>query len=398
MLLKGCRRQPLILSTDELHRLQSIQSLGGRSYWPSIRAEILLRYAIGEPIKEIARRTSVSRPTVYLCVDKALSGGLEMALQDLRRPGRPALVKPEDRAWVVKLACGKPSDYGYAAHRWTLRQLTEHVKKFACQSGHTSLADAQKFTIRRILQKSFRAPINVAYHDEQSGQKPDSKSPSVFITFKDVGIFRLSQTPKTPERAGSLRFPSRKAEENRGGSITAGLLTGPNNDPFWFKAYERQRLANVSLVAGIDLQDGRVTTVISEKGQGIGLINLIEDMDNNYPSTWRIRILFDSQSGYVSSHCVKNLREYPNRFELAAAEADKIWLGLMDSVFTRTTQSFLRSIRAETKDELLDRLNDYIREINILPPMEMESYRVGGGITPAVLPHHRAYGFVHGNS
>jgi hypothetical protein len=28
----------------------------------------------------------------------------------------------------------------------------------------------------------------------------------------------------------------------------------------------------------------------------------------------------------------------------------------------------------------------------------MNEYRVGGGITSAVLPHHRAYGSVHGGS
>jgi hypothetical protein len=28
----------------------------------------------------------------------------------------------------------------------------------------------------------------------------------------------------------------------------------------------------------------------------------------------------------------------------------------------------------------------------------MDPDRVGGGVTPAVLPHHRAYGSVHGGS
>ena len=29
---------------------------------------------------------------------------------------------------------------------------------------------------------------------------------------------------------------------------------------------------------------------------------------------------------------------------------------------------------------------------------ELLKHRVGGGVTPAVLPHHRAYGSVHGGS
>jgi len=30
--------------------------------------------------------------------------------------------------------------------------------------------------------------------------------------------------------------------------------------------------------------------------------------------------------------------------------------------------------------------------------LSMSMYRVGGGVTPAVRPHHRAYGTVHGGS
>ncbi len=32
------------------------------------------------------------------------------------------------------------------------------------------------------------------------------------------------------------------------------------------------------------------------------------------------------------------------------------------------------------------------------PPRAEKEHRVGGGVTPAVLPHHRAYGSVHGGS
>ena len=47
-----------------------------------------------------------------------------------------------------------------------------------------------------------------------------------------------------------------------------------------------------------------------------------------------------------------------------------------------------------------DRTNDLPIKSRLLYQLSYmpNEYRVGGGITPAVLPHHRAYGSVHGGS
>lgn len=58
---------------------------------------MLLAYAAGENKSEIARQAGVSRPTVKLCIEKVLSGGIEVALDDLPRSGRPPEQTVEDK-------------------------------------------------------------------------------------------------------------------------------------------------------------------------------------------------------------------------------------------------------------------------------------------------------------
>ena len=138
------KRDPLVLGEEQIRRLQAIQSSRNISRSTLVRARILLRYVRNESISEIARREGVTRPTVQLCIDKALSGGVETAIRDLSRPGRPSSVTAEDKAWVMHLACAKPTAYGEAKDLWTLSQLTDYVQKHALETGHFSLEGVQK--------------------------------------------------------------------------------------------------------------------------------------------------------------------------------------------------------------------------------------------------------------
>jgi transposase len=112
---------------------------------------MLLAYAQGESISSIARREQTNRPVVERCVDKALSGGILTALQDLARSGRPPVLTDEDKAWVIHLACSKPSDYGYVAERWTIAQLAKHIREHALESARPSLTRIGKSGVHNIL-------------------------------------------------------------------------------------------------------------------------------------------------------------------------------------------------------------------------------------------------------
>jgi transposase len=179
-------RKMLILSEKDRNRLSSIVHSRTESYANVQRARIMLSYAMNESISSIAQKEKVSRPTVQLCIDKALAGGIEAGLIDLYRTGRPHEISIEAKSWVVSLACSKPTDYGYAAERWTLEKLAEHVRNNASKQGYPCLSEVLKGQISRILQEQPIKPHKIDYYLERKDPEFETKMAQVLIVYKEI--------------------------------------------------------------------------------------------------------------------------------------------------------------------------------------------------------------------
>src|SRR5690349_16582772 len=68
-------RGKLTLSAEERERLRQLSGSRTVPKREVERAQMLLRYADGADIAEIAREIKVTRATVYKCIDKALAAG-----------------------------------------------------------------------------------------------------------------------------------------------------------------------------------------------------------------------------------------------------------------------------------------------------------------------------------
>lgn len=157
------KRDPLNLKPDELQELESISKSRTAPYARVKRAGILLRYFRKESINSIAKNEKTSRPTVGRCIDKALSEGVMTALTDLPRPGRPPIINDQDKAWVVELACSKPSELGYDMRRWTFSQLAAHVRRKCLKQGYPSLKKISKSAVHKILREAEIEPHKTKY-------------------------------------------------------------------------------------------------------------------------------------------------------------------------------------------------------------------------------------------
>ena len=91
------------------------------------RARIILLKADGISIDEIADKVGMNRKSVMLCLKKYKEGGIENALFDAPGRGRNAEITDEEKAWIISLACQKPTDFGYSAETWTYAKLTSHI-------------------------------------------------------------------------------------------------------------------------------------------------------------------------------------------------------------------------------------------------------------------------------
>ena len=82
--------------------------------------------ADGMTFQQIADKLAISTATVRLCISKFQKGGLDAALFDVQRPGRPSEITDDAKAWMIHIACQRPTELGYAQELWTLTSPQIH--------------------------------------------------------------------------------------------------------------------------------------------------------------------------------------------------------------------------------------------------------------------------------
>ena len=88
------------------------------------RAQILLHFDKGKLVEEISELMGVHLNTVLRVRKRFLTEGMEKALSDDSRPGKPSLLNTKQSQKIVALAC-HAAPLGRA--RWTVRLLAEEA-------------------------------------------------------------------------------------------------------------------------------------------------------------------------------------------------------------------------------------------------------------------------------
>ena len=361
------QRAALVLSAKETHELRRIANARSEKLARVIRARLLLAYHQGQSISAIARGLKVSRPLVERCVDKALGGGVEVALADLARTGRPAVITPEAKTWVANLACTKPTEHGYAAELWTFSQLSSYVRSRCVEAGHSCLAHAGKSMIHKILAQNPITPHKINYYLERRDPEFDLKMAQVLVVYQEVRA--INDAP--PADASERKNVTISYDEKPG--IQAIRNTAPDLPPVPGKYaavgrdYEYKRLGTVSLIAGMDLHTGHIIGLVRDRHRSREFIEFLATVDGHYPKEWHIRIILDNHSAHISKEVMAWMKGYPNRFEFVFTPKHGSWLNLIEVFFSKMTRAFLRSIRVRTKAELVTRIEKYLAEVNAAP-------------------------------
>src|SRR5438270_13178154 len=89
------KRNALQFTEPELRQLESIRKSRTEEKRRTVRAALLLDSLSGQSDETIARHLRISRSTVVLCIQKCLQFGLEAALGELPRAGKPRQL-PDD--------------------------------------------------------------------------------------------------------------------------------------------------------------------------------------------------------------------------------------------------------------------------------------------------------------
>lgn len=190
---------PLSITQEERSYLEQIANSRTEGFDRVRRARVLLRYSEGHSTRQIADEVGISFGALCKCIKKALSYGIEEALADLPRSGRPATITPEARTWVVALACRKPKELGYAAELWTYNALAQHIRAHCETAGFPMLARLSKGTVCKILHAHDLKPHKVTYYLERRDPEFDRKMAEVLMVYKEVELQQQGDQLDTPE-------------------------------------------------------------------------------------------------------------------------------------------------------------------------------------------------------
>ena len=285
----------------------------------------------------------MNRHSVALCVNKFLKFGLEAALGELLRPGKP-----------------------------------RHISRRRISLGAAPrLVQLSRSKLHRILTQGETRPHKVRYYVERRDPEFERKMVEVLHVYKDVEIVNAKMVE------GTLKEPTTVTisyDEKPGiqalATTTPDKAPSPNRYPNRLRGYEYRRLGTASLLAGLDLHTGRVIETVSESHNSGDFVAFLDKVDASYPPQTKIRLLLDNHSAHISRQTQAHLQLHPQRFEFVFTPKHGSWLNIIETLFSKITRSMLRAIRVASKQELIDRIHLYFAEINADPVIFRWKYKM----------------------
>jgi transposase len=359
------KKAKFILTEEDQKMLQRVSAARTEEYRRVERSRMLLHYAEGLSIPKIAELLNTTVTKVNRCVDKALELGIEAALDEEKRSGRPSELTPEAKTWVISLACQKPKELGYSYEVWTLRLLSQHIQKHALEQGHECLTRMSPSSASRLLAANEIQPHKVRYYLERRDPDFDAKSAQVLFVYQQVEFIMENEELK-PLCDVYLSYdekPGIQAIENTAEDLppVAGEHKTISRDS------EYVRHGTLSLLAGIDLVTGELIGSVEERHRSREFVHFLKKLDAHYKPELRIHIVLDNHSAHISKETKSYLETVPNRFEFTFTPKHGSWLNIIEVFFAKMTKQVLRHIRVKSKAELKERIELYLKEINENP-------------------------------
>jgi transposase len=369
------QRSKLQLTDKEIENLTSLSNSRTAPLREVERAKILLLNHQGINDSQNAKKLGTNRQKVIRCINKALAYGIDEAINDLPRSGKPPKITGGARAWIISIACMKPKDVGYPHELWTHKLLAEHIQKKCIAMGFPEVSKISSGTISKILGASNIKPHKISSYIRQVDPDFDSKSIIVLHTYKKVELLK-----KIKSEGGDVDMVIVSYDEKPGiqaiGNKHPDLMPVEGKHPTISRDYEYIRYGTLSLLAGIDLFTGVIHYKIRDKHRSIEFIEFLKEMDSYYPQKIKIVVILDNLKVHTSKETQKFLETVPQRFEFVFTPKHASWLNIIESLFSKMTRSMLRGIRVSGKNELIERISQYFDEINEMPVIFKWKYKM----------------------
>ncbi len=140
------RQTELNLTGQDRSVIEEIRSKGLHHTREINRAHVLSCLDRGIPEAQIMAVLGIGRTAVWRTRLAYLQGGVELAVFDVARSGRPTQYDTDAQARVIALACSAPPQ---GRQRWTIVELEKAARQ------EPGLGKPSRETVRRILKKTI---------------------------------------------------------------------------------------------------------------------------------------------------------------------------------------------------------------------------------------------------
>jgi hypothetical protein len=139
------RQTELQLTDEDRSVVDEIRSKGVHQSREVNRAHVLSSLDRGVPEAQIMAVLGMGRTAVWRTRAAYLQGGVELAVFDVSRSGRPRQYGTDDEARVTALACSAPPA---GRQRWTMVELERAARQ------EPGMGAVSRETVRRMLKKT----------------------------------------------------------------------------------------------------------------------------------------------------------------------------------------------------------------------------------------------------
>jgi transposase len=140
------RQTELRLKNEDRLLVNEMRKKGAHTAREVNRAHVLFCLDQGIAEAQIMAVLGIGRTALWRTRTAYLQGGLEFAVFDVARSGRPCEYATDAQAQITALACSSPPQ---GHQRWTLLELERAARQ------EVGLASVSRETVRRILKKTI---------------------------------------------------------------------------------------------------------------------------------------------------------------------------------------------------------------------------------------------------
>lgn len=303
------------------------------------RAMVLLLIAKGKSIAEIARMEILSESAVKNVIARYAEGGVDLAVFDRARSGRPSTFSSSDKQRIAAKACGSPPS-GRA--RWTVALLTEDVV------NDSKIPNASRETVR------------LALHSHQ--MKPWLEKMWCVPKIDGEYIERMEDVLDLYEKPYNAKRPVVCLDEKPTQLLNNGrpsIAAKPGNG-IAKKDYEYVRNGTANVFRAVEPRMGRHFTKVTERRTKPDFAEFLKDIADAYPKAREIELVMDNLNTHNESSLIERYGSHLgskiwSRFDVHYTPKHASWLNQAEIAIGIYSRQCLGKDRIPNIDELKSR-------------------------------------------